>query len=36
MLDRALFGIPGPDANAGDRTSSDRMNDLVRSAGVIE
>jgi hypothetical protein len=36
MLDRALFGILGPDAVADDRVSSDRMNGLVRSTGVID
>jgi hypothetical protein len=36
MLDGARFGIPGPDAYADDRVSSDRMKHLVRSAAVIE
>jgi hypothetical protein len=36
MLDGTRLGIPGPDAMADDRASPDRMNDLRRSAGVIE
>jgi len=36
MLDGARLGIPGPDAMADDRASPDRMNDPLRSAGLME